>query len=222
MQKIGDFWIPDGDARPGANLEKSKRSFEYNEGVQIGHLKRALELVPKFDIAVDGGANVGSWTRLMAKLFSEVHSFEPNACAYECLERNVHEWGISPIVRTYPNGLSDQDECVSIVTPQDARTVTSFVGGKGDVKCITIDSLELVGCSFIKLDVEGYEAKVLNGAYKTIKAFRPWIMIENKHQQNARYGEPDAPEKLLAKFEYILVEKIGDRQIDWLFKPVGE
>jgi hypothetical protein len=43
---------------------------------------------------------------------------------------------------------------------------------------LTIDSISLSDCHFIKSDVEGMEMKVLRGAYKTLKAFKPVLFLE--------------------------------------------
>ena len=47
------------------------------------------------------------------------------------------------------------------------------------VEHITIDSLNLHTCDYIKIDVEGAEILVLMGAIETIKKFKPVIMFEN-------------------------------------------
>jgi FkbM family methyltransferase len=221
MQKIGDFWIPDIDAAPGRNLERSLIGFGERQGVQIDHLHRALELVPGRALVIDGGANVGAWTRLMAAHFASVHSFEPNPEAYDCLSRNVDEWGVGDKVTTYPNALSDRFERVAVTTKGNRRTVTGRITGKGDIESVTIDSLDLPECSFLKLDVEGYEHKALRGAEGTIARFRPWIMIENEPAKLPPGQSRTAAEDVLIGYGYALVEKIGAHEIDWLFKPGG-
>ncbi|MND45949.1 hypothetical protein D3C80_368170 [compost metagenome] len=219
MQKIGEFWVPDIDAAPGDNFEKSRRGFEQKAGVQIAHLERALEFVPGRLVAVDGGANVGSWTKKMAQYFSAVHSFEPNPDAFACLARNVDDWGVAKIATAYAKGLSDQHEFVSIGTKEGARTVTGKIVGKGDIECITIDSLGLAECSFLKLDLEGYEHRALAGAADTIRRCKPWILVENKQTNVEKILGGTKAEKYLKKVGYELVEKIGEKQIDWLFRP---
>ena len=47
---------------------------------------------------------------------------------------------------------------------------------------VTIDSLELLDCQFIKLDVEGMETEALQGAAATIGRFRPILYVENDRQ----------------------------------------
>lgn len=219
MQRIGDFWIPDIDAAPGRNLERSRFGFEQRAGVQIDHLERALEFVPGRAVAIDGGANVGAWTRLMAKHFAAVHSFEPNPDVFRCLERNVREWHADAVVTVYQKGISDRREFVSIGTKEGARTVTGRVTGPGEIECITLDSLNLADCSLLKLDLEGYELRALKGAEATMDRYHPWVLIENKPSLAERLTGGSPAERFLRKKGYRLVERIGRDGIDWLFRP---
>jgi FkbM family methyltransferase len=52
-----------------------------------------------------------------------------------------------------------------------------------EVSAVTIDSLDLDGCDFMKLDLEGAEPLALSGAIETIKKFHPVILFENNHHQ---------------------------------------
>jgi hypothetical protein len=60
------------------------------------------------------------------------------------------------------------------------------------VGIIPLDALELKRCNLIKIDVEGMELKVLQGAEKTIQNLRPIIFVEN----NNRDGNPELVDKL--------------------------
>jgi hypothetical protein len=50
------------------------------------------------------------------------------------------------------------------------------------VPLVTVDSLRLPDCQFIKLDVEGMETEALHGAVETIRHFRPILYVENDRQ----------------------------------------
>ena len=54
------------------------------------------------------------------------------------------------------------------------------------VKVTTLDSFDFVDIGFIKLDVEGYETKILQGAVRTIENNNPTIVVEqNKNDFTA-------------------------------------
>jgi FkbM family methyltransferase len=61
------------------------------------------------------------------------------------------------------------------------------LGEKGEpCTMLTIDSLNLEKCDYIKIDVEGAEILVLMGGMNTIQKFKPYIWIEktDKHVTN--------------------------------------
>ena len=72
---------------------------------------------------------------------------------------------------------------------------------------VTIDTLKLKNCGFIKVDVEGGDTAVLRGASKTIKKHRPVIIVESVPAYEARFGLPAcAPIIFLESLGYELVE----------------
>ncbi|MCQ4908386.1 FkbM family methyltransferase, partial [Phascolarctobacterium faecium] len=55
-----------------------------------------------------------------------------------------------------------------------------------EVEVITIDSLKLSACDFIKVDVEGMELTVLQGASENIRKYRPILYVENDIAENSQ------------------------------------
>ncbi|WP_277986426.1 FkbM family methyltransferase [Rhodocyclus gracilis] len=55
---------------------------------------------------------------------------------------------------------------------------TSITKKTRTVPLVSIDSLGLKRLDFIKIDVEGMEEEVLDGAKKSIEKYRPIVMIE--------------------------------------------
>ena len=76
MKKIGDFWLPDVDVRWGKQRLKSIR-IEKGRGSKLGDLEEALGYLTKWTVAVDGGARVGAYTRILLERFAGIHAFEP-------------------------------------------------------------------------------------------------------------------------------------------------
>jgi FkbM family methyltransferase len=196
MKKLGEFWVPDVDVCGIRNRFKSHRLFVRGRGAHVEDLERALTYVRKWSVAVDGGANVGTWTRVLAERFREVYAFEPAPDSYEALVHNVAAWG-GGSVHTYPLALSDRAENVSLWTRRGRRSPSRQVRAGGRIRTVRIDDLGLSDLAFLKLDVEGYEERALRGAMETIARFHPVVMIEEKPVKNVQYGDPHGARKLL-------------------------
>jgi FkbM family methyltransferase len=83
-----------------------------------------------------------------------------------------------------------------------------------EVNTVTIDSLGLDQCDFIKLDLEGAEPLALSGAIETIKKFYPTILFEHNHHQlsDKLYDDFGASKK--TSFEILLL-------LGYTITPVG-
>jgi FkbM family methyltransferase len=74
------------------------------------------------------------------------------------------------------------------------------------VSVITLDSLQLPSCRLIKIDVEGMELSVLQGASETIDRHKPCLYVENDRPQNS---------EALTKF----IDSLG-YQMYWHLPPI--
>lgn len=155
------------------------------ESGRLDHDQNMLPLVLSYikqgAIVIDAGAYIGDHTIAYAKaagIDGNVFAFEPNPAAFECLEYNL---------KNMPNTTCFKQGLGSSITRKGLSVVVDNIGmthlSKGDdVSITTIDSLELFGVDFIKIDCEGYEVDILMGAQETIKKFQPLLLIEiNKH-----------------------------------------
>lgn len=152
------------------------------------------------EIVIQAGGNCGLYPRLFAKYFKWVYTFEPDPLNFHCLVNNCQNDNIIKIngalgannqmVRVQRVGMSNVG-CHKIIGLDGERYVPQF----------TIDQLQLPACSFIQLDVEGYEINVLQGAIETIKKYKPGIACEN----GTREGIPE----LLAPLGYNCVSNVG-------------
>ena len=139
-------------------------------------------------VALDVGANIGSYTRLLAGLADEVIAIEPVPETFGHLRFNMHSLGVRN-VRLLNAAASDRDGQVVIEIPRyrrgpeaiaDARVVQSPTNLRHFmVAAMRIDSLTLNRLDFIKIDVEGHEIPVVRGALETIERFRPAMIIES-------------------------------------------
>ncbi len=147
-------------------------------------LRVLADIVPAGRIAVDVGANKGVYARVLSGLASHVHAFEPNPRSFLWLRR-----ALPGNVTPHPIALSDRDGEADLYLPQRGRRFSGSGGslnpnkartphGTVRVTTRTLDSCALGDVGFIKIDVEGAEAKVLRGARSTIANFKPVLQIE--------------------------------------------
>lgn len=140
-------------------------------------------------IALDVGANVGAWTIELSRRCSEVHSFEPNPQAHQQLR--FHTATLSN-VRLFDLALGSEAGDVELNLYADSAWASAFREDELDAwregepyatttaPLVTLDSLGYVSrdVRFVKVDVEGAERDVLEGAVDTIRYQRPKLLVE--------------------------------------------
>jgi FkbM family methyltransferase len=141
------------------------------EDTQPTQRKTALKYVKRWRNCIDIGSNVGMWTRELAQKFEQVYCFEPNPNFIECFNKNITENN----VELFEFGLSNKEHTAS--QEFNSTQITSI---PGDVQCRTLDSFNLNDIDFIKIDVDGFEVEVLEGAVNTITRNNPVINVEMK------------------------------------------
>ena len=145
--------------------------------------------------AVDVGANFGCWTLALAKHAHHVVAIEPQAPCYELLRSSALANGLNN-VRVVHAAAGAKNGTVMIPT-LDLACATNFGGVSvavphheqpdaptDIVRVWRLDDL-LRGeqVSFIKIDVEGFEANVVAGAVDTIRRCKPILFVEMDHPQ---------------------------------------
>lgn len=179
---------------------------DLDEGVDFaiyllgGHEKTTLRayrrLAPRGGVFIDIGANIGSHTLPLAAIAGpegRVLAVEPTRYAFEKLTANL---ALNPQeaarVTTVQAMLAASEE---VEVPEAIASSWPILGGDDldplmcsraksteGARAVTLDRLMAeVGLSrvdFIKLDVDGFELTVLQGAEETLQRARPRIMLE--------------------------------------------
>lgn len=171
------------------------------DGYHLDHLERALAFVADWSLAVDGGAHRGIWTQAMADRFERVVAIEPVPANAD----RIPSCGAT-IVRAALGEAAGR----GTMRPGRNNTGQWHVGPGDEIDVITLDSLDLPSCGFLKLDVEGSELAALRGAERTIRRCCPVILVE-QNACAARYGLPEtAAQSYLEGLGYRLRDRVGE------------
>jgi FkbM family methyltransferase len=189
------------------NISKGGPS-EYQQPVRL----RSLAHVKNRRTALDIGANVGLWSRDLVKHFDQVIAFEPVEMFRECLQRNVTASNLA--VQSVALGDSDGQVSMIITEGNTGHTHVDPTSRGGDTTIIRLDSLELDNVDYIKIDCEGFEYRVLQGAKQTIQRCRPVVVIEQKpHEMYAKHYGQFAAVGLLEDWGMVRLDQVKD---DWI------
>lgn len=203
------FWMPDKEWH--FSNETSKRDLITYQGA-IRYV--ASKLTTK-GCAIDAGAHIGMATVHLSQYFDEVIAFEPCRENFECLARNCE--GIDNI-KPMMIGLGEKNKKATLQSVKDNsgagyiddvenlqyRPEESEDGEKYNIRISTIDAFD-IDCSLIKIDVQGYERKVIAGARQTIKRNKPLLLIEMEKDKSREKAleESRALKKELLQMGYL-------------------
>jgi FkbM family methyltransferase len=143
---------------------------------------RLAEFVKPGDIAIDVGANVGHYTRRLSEVVGptgRVIAFEPFPETFAMLAGNVCGMTNVSLLNV---AASDKFGMVSMDIPPEhpgnLYRAAIVKNGSTSMMAMPIDALELKSCALIKIDAEGHDMMVLEGARQLIQRCRPILIVE--------------------------------------------
>lgn len=158
------------------------------------------------DHAVDAGANIGCHTLTMSRCVGRtgrVLAIEPNAKVVGALRKNLRLNGIEN-VKVATVAVSDAPGRATLRTPAEADELASNQGLSSlealdtpaectDVEVSTIDELverdSMRPIALVKIDVQGFDAKVVRGMRGLLERDRPVVVLEYEDWAWKRCGE---------------------------------
>lgn len=159
---------------------------EQNSFFEEDILKELDSYIPRGAVVLDCGANIGNhtvyWLKKSSQNISKVYCFEPIKSTFEILSKNIELNGLQSKTVLYNIGLNDKDTS-GIIAKYNRENIgaTSLKEGKGEIELKRLDDVVLgeKTIDFMKIDVEGMECFLLDGAIKILKKHKPLIFIES-------------------------------------------
>lgn len=171
-------------------------------------------LINENSTCFDIGANVGWFSLHLAKKMSgiQIHAFEPVPVVFNNFQTNLTLNAIDGIY-TYNLGFSNQEHEQELHFSPSMTTLSSFKQlfpeQTSKVKCFftTLDNFvkknQFKKIDFLKIDVEGAEFLVIEGAGTTLQQYHPVLFLEMYEGWTARFGyTPDNLIQKLLDFDY--------------------
>lgn len=177
------------DANAQFNVVRWKSS-QYFGGGSMDETKEMLKhwQIKEGDVVVDAGAHIGSWTLpALAQGAARVLCYEPQEQSVEILKNNIalNRWDSKCIL--VQKALWDKSDVVLpyywpiSISLEFSKTGWIVSRTEGEVLTTTLDdSVKEEGLEkldWLKIDVDGSEVFLLDGAQQTIRQFKPTILI---------------------------------------------
>lgn len=176
------YWVESGDTLYKARLKAGQyqqRNWEF-----------AQKVIPQYRRVIDIGSNNACNAIHYAEKFNQVECYEPVVLAQQLWHNTVRDNQVSNVV-LHTQALGEYNGNTEIIIhklngghnhllhmDKNPRARGPITRTTEAVAIRTLDSYGFTEVDFIKVDVEGYEYFVLQGAVNTIAANRPLIQLE--------------------------------------------
>ena len=184
------FLVPDDTGNFISTIDDIILRDQYNAGVLRG---RTL---------VDAGANIGVFSLYAYALGAKkIYAFEPVRETFEILRQNLALNRAGCKIEAVNIALGEKAGSAEIMyqTRGEGSAMIPCGGevnrgvtysGRRKVRIAPLDALIKGKIGFIKMDVEGYEKKVLLGAAGIIKKYKPVLSLSAYHRKNDKKELP--------------------------------
>lgn len=197
MDELGGWWVE--------SPEICGSSWAHDSAKDLEILEKAIAHCEHKRVAVDAGANIGRWAKRMAESFERIEVFEPYDPSMRCLRKNLEGSNVGFHSFALMNYCGETE---LYLEPRAHFLQKQNNGECMRVNCATLDSLDFERVDLLKIDVDGHDAEVIEGAKETIKRSRPIIVLEVKKLREA--------DQIMKALEY---EPIFRGRIDTLYYP---
>jgi len=183
---------------------------------------RELNIVKKYvteypscnNIAIDVGGHIGSTSLPYSRLFTEVIAFEPNPISYNLFKKNIQLNNVQNIT-LYNTGVYNKSTCCTIIhhgSNSGCYYIQECKKSENAISVVKLDDLTYDRpVDFIKIDTEGSEIFVLEGAYNVLSENKPLLNIETNNCSERFFGyNKERIFEFLKSLEYKVLDDDGN------------
>jgi FkbM family methyltransferase len=177
--------------RLGGRLHYVLGLAEFHDMAFVAHLLR------RDDVFADVGANIGAYSLVAASAGARCVAFEPTSLAYHYLFENVALNKLQERIELQQCAVGAEAGSIRLTAGMGEVNHVLEAGETGESIQVPMVSLDgfFSGCTppaLIKIDVEGFEGAVVDGAAQLISARRPLALLMELAGHGARYGRDEA------------------------------
>lgn len=199
----------------------------------------AKEFIKNDSVVIDAGANIGIFSLFASHLTpkGKIYSFEPTKSTFEILNKNIINNNLQNSIFVYNLALGDKKEKTEIMIQDNNLGGENIILGsdffknreiefnrKESVEMITIDNFikenNIKKVDFIKIDTEGYEKQIIQGARNTIKEFSPVISCSAYHLKDDKIKIPELVKSISPNYKYKVEKKAEEDLIFWIINSL--
>jgi len=148
-------------------------------------LQELRTYIKKNAVILDIGANIGNHSVYWGvnTSVSRIYSFEPLEDIFKILKKNVEINELTDKVKLFNIGLSNEkiNGSISFYDAANIGRTSLKQNTNGNLLLDKLDNIKIEEDSvdFVKIDVEGHELQVLQGARETLLKYKPTIFVES-------------------------------------------
>lgn len=187
-----------------------QRHFLRGKFFELAELRFVRDNLRKRAAIVDVGANVGNHAVFLSRFLEprRILVLEPNLELVDVLNYNLHANGATDADTSFLGlaiGAKRKNYELSIKDPNNVGAGRLIESSSGTIRSEPLDAIVRDHVDLIKIDVEGMELEVLEGATLTISRFRPYLLVEafNAHVEAMDRWCEEHDYRVVRRFEYV-------------------
>ncbi len=173
-----------------------------------------------YNVFFDIGANIGTYSIMMAKKGMKCFAFEPSLSNFDVMQKNIRLNGLENQIHSYCLGLGEHEHLGEFLFNPVNTGASHFkkeglknTGIREELRIKPLDDifkefeLSPEDRVFMKIDVEGMEVEVIKGARNFLSSFKNLLIVmESKHSESL---EIRTVLDRLGHFEYWTVDQFN-------------